>query len=391
MKSFILLPVKASPSYCLLCLLVHLSTAAHSQDLDFNATQPIYPNGALSHAYTAIGTPAVDVSVSVGGSGQLSLNSPQPTPNGLTISSVDFANHAERRTFTFTFAVPVVGLYFNINALNQNLTANDPTDRYQDQVTFHATDYAGQPAPANITPGAGYTISGNTVTAVSETHAAFTVTYSYGIKTLTIEFGSGPLAPANPGKQGFTIGDMYWSALPVTVADLSGKRSAAGVELSWTAFNSQSVSQYAIERSTDLQTFEAVGSLKPEPSGSGQTRLTYTDPLPPAQTVYYRLAQRYLAGGMSLSRSVAVAESSDEPIVFPNPTDGRLIRVKNALSNPASFQLTDMTGRWISVSVTVSMSEISIQPHWPLPPGIYVLSWVQDGGKRLSRRVLVEQ
>lgn len=53
------------------------ANASFAQDLDFNTTAPLYPDGATSHAYTSIGTPAVNVSVSITGPGLFSNLSPK--------------------------------------------------------------------------------------------------------------------------------------------------------------------------------------------------------------------------------------------------------------------------------------------------------------------------
>jgi hypothetical protein len=88
--------------------------SSEAQDLDFNTTAPIYPDGGISHSYTpAIGNSPSVVSITASGSTNRFSGTTQPRrrSNGLQ-SQVNFETTAECITFTITFTPSVTGLQF---------------------------------------------------------------------------------------------------------------------------------------------------------------------------------------------------------------------------------------------------------------------------------------
>lgn len=140
-------------------LLVALS--ANGQNLQFKSTAPAWADGASSNTYTQIGTPAVDVSVNLAGTGggNFTLGTPKGVSTGLQVA-VNFATTSDTKVITITFAQGVVNLSFSIYGIDKNATS-------QDQVTINGK-IGRRIADPTLTPSAYVTQSGNTLTGTSD-------------------------------------------------------------------------------------------------------------------------------------------------------------------------------------------------------------------------------
>lgn len=358
----------------IVCLLIQ--TKSFSQDLNFSSTAPVYPAGATSNSYTGIGSPAVNVDVSVSG-GSFTNNTPKPVSTGLQ-TTLNFADPSETRTYTFTFGDPVTGLSFDLRALQYNTSNASQSRHYQDKIILLATDAAGNSVPLPLSSGNGYSVNGNEILATSTTATNVSINFPSAVKTLTIIYGNGPLAGSNPGAQGFTIGHMSWtgSVLPVELMYFRGQSVGSTVQLLWETAWERNSSHFVVEHSLDLMEFIPIGQVKAAGEATRRQTYSFVDELSHQTTNYYRLRQVDKDGSVEYSKTIAVRHNGNVPAitVYPNPTDGERIYLQLGEVDVATLQLTDLTGRPIAFElITAADKKVILTPKIPLRSGLYLL------------------
>ncbi|MGV3561266.1 T9SS type A sorting domain-containing protein [Larkinella arboricola] len=354
-------------------------TASLAQDLDFNTTAPLYPDGALSHSYTSIGTPAVTVDISITGPGLFSNLSPRRAGTGLNTPSVNFSNAGETKNYSFTFSDPVMGLEFPLLALQYKTDFTNQNHNYQDKIIILATDEAGNAVMPVIPAGAGYSVNGNEILATSSTRADVNkVSFPEKVKNVTIVYGNGPLAGPDPNPQGFTIGDMEWAGvvLPVELANFRAKPIRSVIQLVWETTSERNASHFIVEHSIDVAEFRSIGRVTAFGDASRRQLYSFVDDQSHQTTNYYRLQQVDKDGATHYSKIIAVRHDEHLPAlsVYPNPSDGRSIGVQMNEPDRLSLRLTDLGGTYIAFRVIEkNTGQVTLEPLAPLKPGFYLL------------------
>ncbi|WP_128546407.1 T9SS type A sorting domain-containing protein [Larkinella soli] len=365
--------------------------AAFAQDLDFATAGPIYPDGATSHQYSGIGTPAVDVQVSVSGNGTFSNASPRPAGTGLSTPSLNFGSSTETMNYTFAFSQAVTGLEFPIRAIQYKTDFTNTSHNYQDRILIIATDPAGNPVTPIIPAGSGYSVVGNEILATSSMASNVpNITFSGSVKTLTIVYGNGPLAGPDPNPQGFTIGDMEWAGvvLPVRLTGFWGRLAGNTVRLSWETAWERNADRFIIEFSPDLPDFYPIGEVPAAGETDRVRTYAFVDDRPRFTTGYYRLKQIDHDGSVAYSKPIAVSpENREESLaVYPNPSDGRRIFVRSGETDPASLQLIRLSGQPVPCRRAAQEGgTVLLEPFTPLPAGVYLL---RSGNGKAARLVV---
>lgn len=360
-------------------LLALLNFTSFAQDLDFATTAPLYPAGAATHSYVGIGTPAVNVDLSINGPGTASIASPERAGTGLSTPNWKFNNSGETRSYSFTFGDPVTGLEFALIALQYRTFAN--TDHnYQDKITILATDEFGNSVMPVIPAGTGYSVNGNEVLATSTGASNVNkVRFPTKVKNVTILFGNGPMAGPSPNGQGFTIGDMDWSGvvLPVEFSYFRAKPIGSVVQLVWETATERNSDFFAIEHSLDLNAFTAIGRLKAVGDATRSQSYAFVDDRAHRTTNYYRLRQIDKDGSERFSKIISTRHDSylADLTVYPNPSDGHTIYLQFNELDLNALQLTDMNGRKLDFRLTETITgRVMLEPLIPLNPGFYFLS-----------------
>ncbi|GAB3261946.1 hypothetical protein GCM10027347_27320 [Larkinella harenae] len=353
-------------------------TISVAQDLNFNTTAPLYPDGATSHSYTGIGTPAVNVDVSVSGPGKFSNLAPRRAGTGLYTPNIKFATSSETQHYSFTFSDPVTGLEFSLNALQYNIFPN--TDHnYQDKITILATDEFGNTVMPVIPPGVGYSVNGNEILATStDASNVDKVRFPTQVKTVVIVFGNGHLAGPIPNGQGFTIGHMEWSGvvLPVGISYFRAKPVGSVIQLAWETTFERNADYFTVEHSLDVENFTPIGRIKAVGDATRPHSYAFVDDRAHRMTNYYRLQQVDKDGSKNHSKVIAVRRDLQLPdlLVYPNPSDGRTIHIQFNDGKPASLRLTDLNGRALDFRIReTDAGQVILVPVVPLSPGIYLL------------------
>ena len=361
-------------------------TCIQAQTLVFQSATPAYPDRALTHTFTNVGSPAVDVAIAITGSASFGNNTPKVASTGLT-NQPNFSNNTSTETYTFTFSKPVQNLYFSVGAIDQGIVAGS----YQDQLAFSAVDGTGTSLTPAISSSVYYTVSGNVVTATATNNATAYVSFSGYVKTLTIRFGNGPNAVTNPAPQGFTIGTLNWtSVLPVTLVSFTAKPEGDRVQLAWTTTWERDADRFIVERSTDLREFVTVGEFAAKGTTDQRQDYGLTDMNPKPGVNYYRLKQLDFDGTTHLFKPVASIIDASEPVVavYPNPTNGERMHLRLWNADEAIIRLLNSRGEPIESTLERRPGEADVVPARPLSTGLYWLE-TQVNDRRRTTKVVV--
>ncbi|MFK7970456.1 MAG: right-handed parallel beta-helix repeat-containing protein [Bacteroidia bacterium] len=144
--------------------------------------------------------------------------------------------------------------------------------------------------------------------------------------------------------------------LPVSFLDFDGERMADGsVALAWSTASEVGNDYFKIQRSTDNQRWEAIGTVEGVGNTTSISDYQYVDAFPPVlgAKLYYRLAQVDVNGTTHLSQTLQVnIEGNDVFQIYPNPTNNTLhIQAKGLEGH--DFRLYDMYGRAVDRDVNV--------------------------------------
>ncbi|MDG1333649.1 MAG: T9SS type A sorting domain-containing protein [Crocinitomicaceae bacterium] len=185
----------------------------------------------------------------------------------------------------------------------------------------------------------------------------------------------------------FTIGstDPVNTPLPVTLASFDVKNDGCSNIISWSTASEQESSEFVIERSYDMATWEDVTSVLA--AGNSSTTLDYLARdynFTKNGVMYYRLRQVDMDGSMDYSEVKVVncfCENHQQPIMYPNPATGDL-SIESTLGG--IMEIVDINGRIIrkeNLSEGVNVFDLSF-----LSAGVYLVRMILD-----EERVFVER
>ncbi len=141
-------------------------------------------------------------------------------------------------------------------------------------------------------------------------------------------------------------GGYNGSSLPVSLLGFAANKSGSAVQLQWQTANELNIAHFIIERSSNGNSFSAMGTLTAK--GSGANSYSFTDKAPLSGTNYYRLQSIDKDGVISYSKVVNVefVNSVNRFTVYPNPV-ATILTIKG--EHIASVQILNNMGRIVSV------------------------------------------
>lgn len=169
------------------------------------------------------------------------------------------------------------------------------------------------------------------------------------------------------------------SILPVELLSFEANVVGKKVFLDWETASEFNNDRFEVERSTDIITWEHLGSVTGAGTTSIKTSYQFVDNSPLIGVSYYRLKQVDFDGSEEYSPINQVEFKEDLSVQkvnwHPNPSKGELIIIPNEEIN--WVVLTDMSGRAVMTLNynTVNQSSISLGD---LPSGIYLISFISD-------------
>lgn len=334
---------------------------AFSQDLDWNSVS--YTTGTLSTNFGSIGSPASTVSLNItGNTNRMNAGFPvkyKANPSGsandcsvncAVRSNITFATIPETVVYTFNFSPAVSGISFRIYDI-------DGTDASSgDQVVVTAKN-VNSAQNITMTRPSGPTITGSGTTTASargtqgnSTDDFIDVSITTGITQLVISFSDNP-NNSTAGVRSFSIGNMSWSGvlLPVKWISFSGTRQNNGsVILNWATTSEVNALKYIIEKSSDGQSFNAVGEQSAQ-DGTGINNYTFTDTNPGSGNILYRLRQLDTDGKYDYSGTIMIKQKDilKNAFVFPSPAKDFIIISPYGNAQLKTVKVFDNLGRLV--------------------------------------------
>ncbi|MES2779320.1 MAG: hypothetical protein V4651_05415 [Bacteroidota bacterium] len=202
---------------------------------------------------------------------------------------------------------------------------------------------------------------------------------------------------ASQGSTRFYILINNGASLPVSLINFDATLTPnKEVALSWTVAQEINCDQYLIQRSTNNQSYETIGTIK---GGIDQThnliKYSYIDTKPNSQN-YYRLKQVDLDGSFTYSpvKFIQLDNVSQHTVlVYPTLIDRTITMKRTATEfDNCIITLTDLNGipvktytnpQWINNMINLDLSD--------LPQGFYILNLNQDGDEQTEEFKLIKQ
>ncbi len=176
--------------------------------------------------------------------------------------------------------------------------------------------------------------------------------------------------------------------LPVRLVSFAGVSVATGVKLTWQTAWEINNQQFAVERSPDARSFEAIGNVPGNGTTDRPSAYEFLDrQAGPDALYYYRLKQTDTNGEAAYSKIIPVRFSPETVFtatVYPNAAaDGRFMVAAPDARN-ASYQLISLLGATIPISMsqTDDRNLVRIEAVNTLSKGIYLLRVISPDQSR---------
>lgn len=178
------------------------------------------------------------------------------------------------------------------------------------------------------------------------------------------------------------------SALPARLLSFEGAKKDNDVLLQWVTAEEVNVKDYTIERSTDGNSFIAVGSVAAVTMPAALNSYSFTDINPAADMAYYRLKINDHDGSHRYSKIIMIRVGTAVKIVSlaPNPAYKQITVKHNTANNKATINIMSITGKLVHTEkVAAGNTQTTIDVN-RLIPGIYTLVW-NDGTQQTIKFV----
>ncbi len=186
-------------------------------------------------------------------------------------------------------------------------------------------------------------------------------------------------------------------SFPVEWLSFEGKREESGIRLTWATASERNSQSFSIERSTDGESWEVIGSKEAQGYSSQVSNYEFMDHIPPRSSkLSYRLLQIDRDGSYSYSHTIELfSEGGNTPLdvdVYPNPSRGKVeVMLHNFRGHePVQVAIRNLEGQ----IVYETRFEVLISNKIPLDlnslsGGYYILS-ISQGNMLTSSPVVKE-
>jgi hypothetical protein len=177
--------------------------------------------------------------------------------------------------------------------------------------------------------------------------------------------------------------------LPVELLSLESQWIAGQVELRWETAVEINNEGFEVQRSPDLEDWQAIGWVEGQGSTEVVTQYVFVDRAPESSQQYYRLMQVDFDGKVEYSPILAVSRplSAKEVVVLPNPADRAFfIRTEDFREIQSAYLINEL-GQivWYAKELSEPFVDVS-----SFPEGFYVLSF-SIGGRAYQKKVMIRR
>jgi hypothetical protein len=182
------------------------------------------------------------------------------------------------------------------------------------------------------------------------------------------------------------------AALPVTYVYFKGQRNGNSNLLQWETASEQNSDYFTIERSTDGNSYSAIGKVAAAGNSSLAKDYSYIDNNVTGNA-YYRLRQVDKDAAYKLSDVVQLNSGKQKTIdqLYPNPVHEQLnVALNNDTKGSGRITVFDLTGRTmqqetIDKSQEVYTTSVNMKN---LVPGLYIVEVKVGEGYKVMQRIL---
>jgi hypothetical protein len=179
--------------------------------------------------------------------------------------------------------------------------------------------------------------------------------------------------------------------LPVQWLGFEAWKSGKMAELQWLTAEEYNIESYEVERSADGRSFQRLGEVYPQATGSAVHSYSFMDMSPLAGINYYRIRQKDIDGRFSYSsiRSLTFNEAAWGWSVFPNPAkDDFQVILQGEVEGLATLKLLNPTGQVIFNQAYDLQGRILRVDVSGSAPGLYTLV-LETPGRTEATKVMI--
>jgi hypothetical protein len=182
------------------------------------------------------------------------------------------------------------------------------------------------------------------------------------------------------------------TVLPVLLSNFEANQENNDfVELSWTTQQETSFDHFTVERSTDGEKWDNLGTVESKGYSSSTSDYHYTDVSGISGTRYYRLQMVDIGGGSTYSKVLTVKSTvnSDGRInIFPNPITNLTFNVKVPSPESTIIKVYTMEGRLLYSALLTGQNQYQIKLPSSAAGTSFLAVQVINGGATQAFNVL---
>lgn len=173
------------------------------------------------------------------------------------------------------------------------------------------------------------------------------------------------------------------TTLPVSLVAFSAQKQGASVNLKWTTSYEKNSSHFNIERSSNGENFNLIGTKKAAGDSYQKQEYVFADFNPINGVNYYRLVQYDKDGKINVYEPISVSIDATSSLTLLTSKNSREIefRLLSLKKGQAKLDLYNMEGKkLVSQKIEISSGSNIYTIHTSeLPKGVYVLQYQLDG------------
>lgn len=229
-----------------------------------------------------------------------------------------------------------------------------------------------------------WTIAPVDVTSITVPALSAVTDYNFACEAIGAVGGSGYGTP-----QTFrTLG----AVLPISLVDLTARRSGGNVLLSWATQSEQNSARFDVERSIDGINWIRIGQLQAAGHSASMRKYAFTDIAVAKSMLYYRLKMVEADGSYKNSAVRIVAKANNIPgfVLYPNPAVSNVtVALTEVSSTEMEIQVVNTLGQVVTtgqISKGTQLIDLNVSN---LRKGIYVIKLL-DKENVLVKRLIVK-
>lgn len=187
------------------------------------------------------------------------------------------------------------------------------------------------------------------------------------------------------------------STLPVTISSIEAYQQNKDIAVEWKVENEINMLKYDVEKSTDGIVFAPVNTTNIMGGNNAYNTYSWLDFNAIQGNNFYRIKSYDLSGEVKYSAvvKVAIAESTSDFAIYPNPIIGNVINLVMGNQTAGEYQvkLTNIIGQLIfakTIQNNGGNSNQSLKTETKLIPGVYQLEITGKDNSHHTQKVIVE-